>query len=332
MSVTIYDIAKELNISAATVSRVLSHRGESFISEATRSRVLDAAREMGYKPNSMARALVTGKTHNIGLFAADMQERTGPHFARMLEAMEPRARELGYRTILCGELESILDSGMVDGVVLLAPSHPQLTPQYDHIPRVFVYTSPSAAPNNVCWNDMEGTCEALSYLLSLGHRNIAGILGDIKPENEQHDPKLIGFREAMTENNLNWRECIGAKSADQFENGYLLTKELLASRGDTTAIFARNDFLALGTMKAIKEAGLFIPDDISVIGYNDTILAKCSSPGLTSIHTPIAEAGVIAVEHLIKTIEGSKEEYPGVMLPISLTVRESCAVLKGHLL
>jgi len=325
MGVTIYDIAEKLNISAATVSRVLNQRGDNLISEATRVRVLEAARDMGYTPNTMARALVTGKTRNIALFAADMQERTGPHFARMLEAMEPKVREYGYRLIVCGELESILGSGMVDGIVLLAASHPQLTPQFDHIARIFVYSTLSAAPDSVCWNDIEGTCEALKYLLSLGHRSIAGILGDITPEMEKNSPKVVGFRKAMMESGLDWREYIGTRSRDQFENGYLLTKELLAERGDITAVFARNDFIAIGAMKAIEEAGLSIPDDISVIGYNDTILARCSYPGLTSIRTPIAEAGVIAAEQLIKTIEGENEKFAGIMLPTSLTVRNSCA-------
>jgi DNA-binding LacI/PurR family transcriptional regulator len=165
----------------------------------------------------------------------------------------------------------------------------------------------------------------LDYLLGQGHRSIAGILGDIKPEMEQHSPKVVGFRESMAESNLHWREYIGTRSTDQFENGYLLTKELLADPGDITALFARNDFIALGAVKAIMEAGLSIPDDISVIGYNDTILARCAYPGLTSVHTPIAEAGVIAVEHLIKSIEGNREEFVGAMLPISLTIRDSCA-------
>lgn len=330
MGVTIYDIAEKLNISAATVSRVLNQRGDRLISEATQARVLEAAKEMGYTPNTMARALVTGKTRNIALFAEYMQERTGPHFARMVEAMEPKVRELGYRLIVCGELESILGSGMVDGIVLLAASHPQLTPQFDHIARIFVYSTLTPAPNSVCWNDIEGTCEALKYLQSLGHRSIAGILGDITPDMEEHSPKVAGFRKTRMESGLDWREYIGTQSKDQFENGYLLTKELLADPGDVTALFARNDFIALGAMKAIEEAGLSIPDDISVIGYNDTILARCSYPGLTSIRTPIAEAGVIAAEQLIKTIEGENDNFTGIMLPTSLTVRDSCATPRNR--
>ncbi|MCE5323513.1 LacI family transcriptional regulator [bacterium] len=325
MGVTIYDIAGQLGISAATVSRVLNSRNDSLISEATRARVISAAKQMGYKPNTMARALVTGKTYNIALFAEDMQERTGPHFARMLEAMEPKARELGYRMVVCGELESVLSSGMVDGVVLLASSHPKLTSKFDHIARIFVYSSPDIVTNSVCWNDLEGTCMALDYLCSLGHRSIVGILGDIRPEMEEHSPKVVGFRRAMEKSGLHWRELIGTRSTDQFENGYLLTKELLADPGDVTALFARNDFIALGAMKAIMETGMSIPDDISIVGYNDTILARCVYPGLTSVHTPIAEAGVIAVEHLIRSMEGNQEEFAGAILPISLAVRDSCA-------
>jgi LacI family transcriptional regulator len=129
----------------------------------------------------------------------------------------------------------------------------------------------------------------------------------------------------MQEGGAQWLECMGQRSPDQFDNGYLLTQEFLREGGEATAIFARNDFLALGAMRALREAGLRVPQDISVIGYNDTILARCADPPLTSVRTPIAQAGSLAVERLIQAIEEKETRFPGVMLPTSITERASCA-------
>ena len=120
-------------------------------------------------------------------------------------------------------------------------------------------------------------------------------------------------------------EWLGRLSPDQFENGYLLTKRAVQSGVRFTAIFARNDFLAVGAITALREAGIFIPNGVSIVGYNDTILAHCSE--LTSVRTPIAEAGTRAVERLIRLIEGEVEEPCGMLLEASLTCRGSCAAL-----
>jgi DNA-binding LacI/PurR family transcriptional regulator len=119
MGVTIYDIAKEIGVSTATVSRVLSKKTDVMISSETRKRVLHAAEELGYRPNISARALTTGKSYNIALFVPSIHERLGPHIVRLLEAIEPKVSEMGYRLIICGELESISGKGHLDGLLMI---------------------------------------------------------------------------------------------------------------------------------------------------------------------------------------------------------------------
>ncbi len=326
MGVTIYDIAKSVNLSAATVSRVLNKRTDARIPEVTRLRVIEAAREMGYRPNLVARALTTGRTFNIGVFACSMQEMTGPHFARMLEVVEPKAHSLGYRVVVSSELESLVEGRQVDGIILLsAPSDPRFGSMLRGKTCVFVRNLIRDFPNCISWNDIEGMQKAVGYLLGLGHKKIVGLFGDIVPEPHTQYPKVIGFRQAIEEAGEELLECWGTRSPDQFENGYRLMKDLLDGTDDITAVVARNDYLAIGAIRAIRDAGLSVPDDVSVIGYNDTILTQCSYPLLTSVHTPIAEAGEIAVDRLATAISHGVEEFAGVVLQTSLTIRDSSA-------
>jgi LacI family repressor for deo operon, udp, cdd, tsx, nupC, and nupG len=176
----------------------------------------------------------------------------------------------------------------------------------------------------VSWSDSGGAYKGAKYLTDLGHRKIVGLFGDID-ESDPPIPKVEGFRRAVREAGVEPIECFGSLSTDQFENGCLLTEQLLEKRDDFTALLARNDYLALGAMKALKKAGKAIPGDVSVVGYNDTILAHCADPALTSVRTPIAEAGELAVEQLVKAIEGEASQFPGMTLAVSVTVRSSCA-------
>ncbi len=323
MAVTIYDIAKELNISATTVSRVLNGKKSELISKATQERVQKVAKELGYRPNRLARALVTGSTYNIAIYSKDMYERSGMHFARMIEAIEPKARASNFKILVCGDLESISGQGAVDGVIMLSSLDDSVVGVLpDDLPRIFVWDMVGTQPHSVSWSDVEGGYKGGQYLLGLGHKRMAFISGEL-PINA----KYKGFRMAMEDAGVYWEEWTGTNDPDQLENSYQLVKEKLRERNGITAIMARNDILAIGAVKAIVEAGLSIPGDISVLGYNDTLVARCAMPALTSIRTPIAEAGERAVEVLIQAIEAKdkREDFPGVSFAPTITERASCA-------
>jgi LacI family transcriptional regulator len=179
--------------------------------------------------------------------------------------------------------------------------------------------------NLVAWDDFEGVFQATQQLIRLGHRQIAGIFGDYIADEEPPKPRVAGFRQAIEDGEATRYEYYGVLSSDQIENGYLLARRMLSEDRGITALFARNDHLALGALQALHEAGIAVPGRMSLIGFGDSVLARGAYPRLTSVHTPFAEAGVLALEHLIERIEGERRDFPGVLLPITLTERDSCA-------
>jgi LacI family transcriptional regulator len=256
---------------------------------------------------------------------------TDPHFAQMLEAAEARASELGYHLIVSSTLESVSQQERVDGVLVLgSPEDPRFAALADRLPKVFVHNTSEACANQVAWSDVEGVGRAVDHVLGLGHRKIAALFcyGNRK---EPVHPKVRGFRSAIAGRDVKSWECWETCSPDearpvtQCENGYRATDRLLREGAQFTAIVARNDFLALGALRALRDAGLSVPDQVSVIGYTDSIHAVCADPPLTSVRTPFAEAGRIAVERLIRSIENREANFDGTMLPTTLQIRQSCA-------
>jgi len=327
VATTLADVARRSGVSVATVSRVLNNKMVMPIPAATVERIRRAAEELEYRPNLVARALAMGKTHVLGLFSEEM---TDPHFAQMLEAVEAKAREAGYHLIVSSTLDGISRQGRVDGIVILGPpDSPRFAALSERLPTVYVYGATEPHPNLVAWSDEEGMYRATRHLLDLGHRRIVALLcyGEATMPAL---PKASGFRRAIREAHAESIECWEGYKPDriadgnQFENGYRAVRRLLREEQKFTAIVARNDFLALGALRALREAGRSVPRDISVVGYTDSIHALCADPPLTSVRTPIAEAGEIAVRRLVCSIEARGEDVTGIMLPTSLTLRESC--------
>lgn len=320
---TLADVAKKAAVSKATVSRVLNGKMVLPISPDTVARIRQAAAELQYRPNPLARALATGKTQTIGLCYSNP---TDPHFSRMLEAVEARAQQLGYSILVTSRLECVLVEGRVDGSILvMLPNQLDFHRFSTTRPVVFAHHADQKYSNSVVWSDREGAYKAVRYLVSLGHRKVAGLFGDYKQQMEPPYSRVVGFRQAVEETGIEAVELYGELSSEQVDNGRLLVERLLRERPEITAIFARNDFLALGAMEAARTVGRVIPNQISVIGFGDTLLARCASPRLTSVHTPSAEACVLALERLVKAIESGEQGFEGDALPISITERLSCA-------
>lgn len=321
MAATLADVARRAGVSTATASRVLNNKMVMPISEATIRRIKQAAEELEYRPNAVARALVQRRTYTIGLFSREM---TDPHFAQMLECVEIKARSMGYHLVVSGELEGIIGHGRVDGVIVLAnPKDPLARRMGRDTRAVYVWSAHEEMSNCVSWNDEEGSYKAGRYLVELGHKRIAALFGDY--DKAIRYGKVEGFRRAMHEGGVYWQEYRCPQITDMIDAGYHLGKRLLEDQAGITAIFARNDFLAVGAMKALQEHGVVIPDDVSIVGYTDTILARSTSPELTSVRTPIGQAGALAVERLVEVMEKGVIHFPGIMLPTSLTIRQSCS-------
>jgi LacI family transcriptional regulator len=322
---TLAEVAKRAGVSPGLVSRVLNNKTTTPIPQVTRERILRAAAELRYRPNVLARALVTGRSQTLGVYYPLIAD---PHFTRILGPVEQKARSLGYHLLLSSDLEGLITGGHVDGVLVVGrPEMPDVARHLSKKPMVFVSARGNPQPSTVVWSDSDGARLAVAHLLHLGHRRIAALLGDLQKPHSQ--TKVEGFREALQDSDATWYEGEGALAEDQIENGYLLTRELLRKHPAITAICARNDFLAVGAAQAVHEAGIPIPQEISIVGHDDSILARSVYPRLTSVRSPFAEAAVLALDRLHQAVESGEPVFPGVMLPVTLTERDSCAAAPG---
>jgi DNA-binding LacI/PurR family transcriptional regulator len=321
------DVARHAGVSTATASRVLNDKMVMPIPQPTVDRIRRAARELHYVPNRLARGLATRRTYTLGFYT---QEMTDPHSAVLLDTIETAARARGYHVLVSARRESVAYAAHVDGLIALRPPSEAVALWRLECPVIHIYPVREPAANTIGWSDYEAAREAARYLAGLGHRSVAGIYGSDAGEKE------AGFRAGAAEAGLalaEYRETTAvldfatrAEYNDFFRgSGYRLTQQMLRDRPAISAVFARNDVVAAGVLQALRDAGVAVPARVSVLSYYDTLLASCVAPPLTSMRTPIEEAGRIAVARLIDAIEGGETQFPGLLLPTSLVVRGSTA-------
>lgn len=324
------DIAARAGTSIGVVSVALNGAKSKTlrVSAETRERVLAVAEEMGYRRDARASALATGKNHVLGLMLPYLHAYASPDpfYSLITSGVAAVAARQGYNLMLYtavaeeeGKRAAEMIDRRIDGLVLVIP--PAETPIYEEcrklgIATVSVSQRPEVAPTTVNSDEYAGGRLAMAHLIELGHRRIAHLAGN--PEIYTSDIRLQAYRDAMSE--------IGAPELVReggFNRGiaYESTKKLLLEERPT-AIFAANDLSAHGAVEAIQEAGLRIPDDISVVGYDDSWYATIPNPPLTSVNQNIEGIGRRAAELLIATLEGRAED-PHPVLPVSLTVRRS---------
>lgn len=332
MAVTLSDVARRSGVSVGTVSRVLNGKMISPIPDETVARIRRAAADLQYRPNPLARALVTGKTQTLGLFS---QELTDPHFSQMLDAVETKARALNFHLIVSSSLEGVSLKGRVDGTIVLGEPHRFVGEGHpDRQPAIYVYHAEVSEKGMVAWSDAEGMFLATAHLLGLEHRHLVALFCYGEEMKATPPPKVHGFRRAVENSGAVVYELWESETPNpysqslQYENGYRSIQRLLADKVLFTGIVARNDFLALGALRALREAGVGVPRDVSIVGYTDSIQAACADPPLTSVRTPIAAAGEMAVEELVRRVEEPEYDFAGVLLPTSLCIRHSTAPVR----
>lgn len=300
------DVAKHCGVSHQTVSRVLNNHPN--VSQKTRDQVLRSMEVLGYRPNLVARALVTGKSATIGVLSHDTT-LYGP--ASTLHAVQSAAREKGYKTSILSlktpDKESII-SGIselmnegVDGIVIIAPqikSTNEISDLIGRFPAVLVENESSESLPSVNIDQQFGASEVTKHLVSLGHKKIAHITG----ARDWYETKmrLKGFKKALTSSKLEtsfvWEGDWSAKS------GYERTKEIIKNK-EITAIFAGNDAMALGALKAISEAGLKVPLNISLVGFDDLPESRYLTPALTTVSQDFQAMGEQALRILLSMID-----------------------------
>ncbi|GCE31308.1 LacI family transcriptional regulator [Dictyobacter alpinus] len=328
----IWDIAQRSGVSIATVSRVLNERPD--VAAATRERVLAHVRELGYVSNRHARSLVSGHTNYIGFTVPRVD-----HFVEILEGASQIAEEHDANLVICPTrhehsrevtLLERLRSGGADGAVLILPSESKeelaqlraqnypfvvIDPRYplgEEIPAVSVA-------------NMSGGRAATEHLVEHGHRRIGVITG--YPDWTASIDRLAGFHAVLIAAGLYTTHTPELVSYGDFtlDGGYKAAQRLLALTHRPTAIFAFNDVMAVGAIRAAHEHNLRVPEDISVVGFDDSPFASFVTPALTTVRQPSYELGRVGIETLYRVMEGQSIEGTRIELSTRLIVRDSTA-------
>ncbi|MHA0858071.1 LacI family DNA-binding transcriptional regulator [Paenibacillus sp. CMAA1364] len=330
---TIYDIAKKTGYSPTTVSKVFNNYTD--VREQTRKTILQAAKDLGYLPNAHARTLTTKKSWTIGVLFV---ESSGigiqhPFFSAVINSFKQVAVSKGYALMFIskdvggkesGYLENCKIRG-VDGVVVILSDYgdPYFQELLDSdIPCVILDHETSQA-HTLYSDNQEGSLLAVEYLHSLGHRRIAHISGGMNTF--AGSSRAYGFEMAMKHLGMKIQESyIVHSSYYSIESGYVAMMELLDLQDPPTAVFVAGDHLALGAMRAAKERGLSIPQDLSIIGFDNIELSQYITPALTTIAQDTSLMGCEAAEMLIRSIDDPLHVLESRMLPVRLIVRDSC--------
>ena len=333
---SITDVAKSASVSVTTVSRVLSGSTHP-VNEDTRARVLEAARVLNYSPSALAKAMVTRDTHIVGVIIGDA---TDPYFAAIIRGVEDVARNHGYLVIVCNsdrvpavELRylSILNDYRVDGVIFAGGGLVDESYRRDIRQALEVYyereavcvslgkhlfTSFSVAVENV-----QLVVDAVEHLISLGHQDIAYISGPSMLTTTQL--RLSGFEAAMQAHHLAVRpECV-LNGRYTYESGVEAAQAVSKLSPRPTAVMASNDLMAIGCINGLKELGLRVPEDVSVMGIDDLAMARFIDPPLTTVAIPLQAMGASAMECLMKLRQGELTLDENITLPHRLMVRKS---------
>lgn len=335
--VTIYDIAKKSGYSPTTVSKALNDYPD--ISASTKMKIRSIARELGYTPNSSARALATNKSWLIGVLYNEDQGLgiRHPHFSEIIEKFKERIEEAGYEIIFIGKRigerhNSIYEHCLHRGVdAVFIANAPEVDGLQDlinsHIPCVASEPVSSRIPC-VMSDNVEGAKRAVDYLFSLGHKRVAHIAG---PDNAAASyERIIGYKMSVKNHNTDYEGGI-IEYADQFnfKGGYEAMQRLLDMDQPPTGLFCTSDVVACGAIAAARERGIYIPEDISIIGFDDIEIAAYLVPGLTTVRQNRAEIGQVCAETLLKMLDGSNVRSGKISIPTRLIIRNSCRRYAG---
>jgi LacI family transcriptional regulator len=330
VAVTLVEIAEVAGVSVSTVSRALSN-GKYPLKQETRQNILKLAEEMGYKPNLVARSLQSNRSHLVGVVVDRMQS---PFAAATVEGIQDGLRNAGYSIsiaysnrdqAIATQAIHTFYSHQVDGIIILNSwLHTFNDPILSLQDRPFVFINRlfgSSRQNCVGPGDRQGARLATQHLVDLGHRRIGYINGMedwIEAQN-----RLAGYCDVLTERGLPVDEALIRHGNWSIESGYEAAQELLALADRPTAIFTANDIMALGAMYAIQKAGLDVPGDVAIVGYDDRDFAAWIRPALTTVRMPSYEMGQAAARLLLEQINKAELE-DATQVTGKLIVRESC--------
>ncbi len=330
-NVTIKHVAREAGVSVATVSRVLNDKGP--VSEATRARIREVAERLRYAPHGAARSLITRKTRAIGVLLPDIY---GEFFSELIRGIDLPARRAGYHLLVSSshgdraEFEEVLRAtrGRVDGLIVMSPELETPTLQAnlpETLPIVLLNSRSDGAWFDSITIDNHGGAHAMvRHLLALGHRRIALVRGPAG--NFDAAERQRGYREALRDSPASWSAELEFDGDFSEEAGYLAGTRILERAPRPTAVFAANDGMAIGVLSAFGDAGVRVPADISVAGFDDIPISRFTAPALSSVRVPIADLGAHAIARLLQTIGmDNRHDRMHETLATTPVLRQSCS-------
>jgi LacI family transcriptional regulator len=332
-NITLKSIADRLDVSVTTVSRVLNGKSDRYrISKETQELINSAAKELNYSPNQLARGLRLKRTNTIGYIIPDI---SNPFFSSIAKSVEKSARKSGYSILLCDSEEDtkieenllqLMIDRKVDGLIIspvgIEVNHLRRIAQ-KNIPVVLLDRYfPELNLPFVTSDNYKGAFEAVNMLIEHGHRRIACIQGlvNTSPNND----RVRGYIDAHKTHELSVDKKLIVGDSFGEENGYIETKLLLKQDDPPTALFAVSNLISLGAIRAISEEGLKIPDDISMVSFDDQPYSRFLSTPMTTVAQQNSQIGQIAIKLLIDQIESNRQLEPkGIFLPTRLISRDS---------
>ncbi|GHO48397.1 LacI family DNA-binding transcriptional regulator [Ktedonospora formicarum] len=330
--VTIFDVAEKAGVSHSTVSRVLNNKNN--VNVETRERVLQAMTQLGYVSNVSARSLARGSSHVVGLLVDHLN--TG-YMGEIIRGIDEELEAHNYNLMLYtthrqkykeAAYVTKLTHDFADGLILIVPRNEKAyleTLQQRKFPYVLIdYQGYNRYVPSIITTNQKGGYDACSYLIGLGHRRIGFITGEMaygcSPE------RLAGYQAALAEHGIPFDPELVSEGNFLQPQGYHCAQHLLSLPKPPTALFVSNDVMAFGAMEAARDLGFRIPDDLSIIGFDDVPQAAHVHPPLTTVCQPLVEMGRSAANLLLKYIANPKSEVERVELSTRLVIRESCHV------
>jgi LacI family transcriptional regulator len=335
MASTLEEVARLAGVSRSTVSRVINDHPN--VRPETREQVWQAVRKSGYQPHALARSLVTNRTQIIGMIIPEAVTWlfTDPFFSLLLRGATEACNAHRYQLLLSlfddpdGQEEMyqrVLRSGYLEGVIVAStPLDDPLIPNLlrDRIPFVSVGRYPNERVQYVDVDNVSGGWMAVEHLIRQGHQRIATITGRLDMAHGQD--RLEGYRQALKAHRIPVEEELIVEGDHTQNSGMVAMQRLLPASPD--AVFVASDMMAIGALKALRQAGWQVPQDIALVGFDDIPIASAIEPALTTVRQPIERMGSMVVEVLLSVLEGASEEEAlahRIILPPELVVRASC--------